>query len=110
MPKNKCTKSRGTVHWTNLEKHAADMVNENCQNGHTVDKNGVWIFAFKWANQSKIKAKGSGQLHHGILILWKANDLVLRQKTKTAQKLTGDLDSYISMAKQYNSRRNTITH
>jgi hypothetical protein len=67
------------------------MVNENCQNGHSVDGNGVRIFAFKWANQSKIKAKVSGQLHHGILILWKENDLVLRQKT-TAQKLTADRD------------------
>jgi hypothetical protein len=43
-------------------------------------------------NQSKIKAKCSGQLHHGTLILQKENDLVLRQKTRTAQKLPADLD------------------
>jgi hypothetical protein len=39
MPKNKCTSSRATAQWPNFEKHAADMVDENCQNGHIVVRN-----------------------------------------------------------------------
>jgi hypothetical protein len=84
MSKNECINKRGTSQWPNLQKNMAYTVTENHQNGKFVTRNSM-CFCMSGLNQTKVQAKDSRYLHYGTHFMEK-NDLVLRQKTTTAQK------------------------
>ncbi|KAG7158992.1 Pogo transposable element-like 36 [Homarus americanus] len=92
MPRNKCAMRRGAAHWPILEKHAVDMVHEQRQNGYIVSRNMICIWALKWAKQNQEHSKDFKATASWCSRFMERSNLVLRQKTKIAQKLPADLN------------------
>ncbi|KAG7176662.1 Pogo transposable element-like 6 [Homarus americanus] len=96
IPMNKCAMRRGTAHWPNLEKHTVDMVHEQRQNGYSVSRNKIRIWALKWAKANKEHSKDFKGTASWCSRFMERYDLVLRKKTKISQKLPADLDCKIT--------------
>lgn len=92
MPRSKCALRRGTPYWPELEKHVADMVLEHRQNGHVVTRNKIRLFALQWAKSNPENSKGFKATVSWSTRFLERHNLVLRQKTKIAQKLAADLE------------------
>uniref|UniRef100_K7FTI3 HTH CENPB-type domain-containing protein n=1 Tax=Pelodiscus sinensis TaxID=13735 RepID=K7FTI3_PELSI len=92
MPSSKCALRRGTPHWSELEKHVADMVHEHRQNGYVVTRNKIRMFALQWGKSNPDHSKGFKATVSWCTRFMERHNLVLRQKTKIAQKLPADLD------------------
>ncbi|KAH1185658.1 hypothetical protein KIL84_018407 [Mauremys mutica] len=92
MPGSKCALRRGTPHWSELEKHITDMVHEHRQNGYVVTQNKIRMFALQWAKSNPDHSKGFKATVSWRTRFLERHNLVLRQKTRIAQKLPADLD------------------
>uniref|UniRef100_K7FTH4 HTH CENPB-type domain-containing protein n=1 Tax=Pelodiscus sinensis TaxID=13735 RepID=K7FTH4_PELSI len=99
MPSSKCALRRGTPHWSKLEKHIADMVHH--QNGYVVTRNKIRMFALQWAKSNPDHSKGFKATVSWCTRFLERHNLVLRQKTKIAQKLPADLDGKVSLFHRY---------
>ncbi|KAL7988948.1 hypothetical protein Chor_007867 [Crotalus horridus] len=96
MPRGKCALRRGTSHWPELEKHVADMVNEHRQNGYVVTRNKIRLFALQWAKSNPDHSNRFKATVSWCTRFLGRHNMVLRQKTKIAQKLPADLDSKVN--------------
>lgn len=91
MPKTKCAMRSGTCRWPELEKYLEEWVLTLRQNGYTVLRNAIRVEAVKWGKahpEASIDFKGTANWCSRFM---KRKNLVLRQKTKIAQKLPVDL-------------------
>lgn len=90
MPKSKCALRTGKVQWPELENAVEDWVTANRQNGYIISRNSIRLFALKWS-----KSNYEENTDFKATIGWcdrfmKRKNLVLRQRTKIAQKLPED--------------------
>lgn len=101
MPRGKCALRRGTPHWPELEKHVADMVAQHRQNGYVVTRNTIRLFALQWAKSNPDHSNNFKATISWCSRFMERHDLVLRQKTKIAQKLPADLDNKVDSFHRY---------
>uniref|UniRef100_K7FGA6 HTH CENPB-type domain-containing protein n=1 Tax=Pelodiscus sinensis TaxID=13735 RepID=K7FGA6_PELSI len=101
MPSSKCALRRSTPHWSELEKHVADMVHEHRQNGYVVTRNKIRMFALQWGKSNPDHSKGFKATVSWCTRFMERHNLVLRQKTKIAQKLPADLNGKVSLFHRY---------
>lgn len=95
MPKKKCAARSGIAHWPELENFLEGWVNENRENGYTVTRTGIRTEALKWAKTHPSESKDFKATVNWCSRFMKRKNLVLRQKTKIAQKLPADLEDKI---------------
>uniref|UniRef100_A0A3B3TFI6 HTH CENPB-type domain-containing protein n=1 Tax=Paramormyrops kingsleyae TaxID=1676925 RepID=A0A3B3TFI6_9TELE len=101
MPRGKCALRRGAPHWPELKKHVADMVAQHRQNGYVVTRNTIRLFALQWAKSNPDHSNNFKATISWCSRFMARHDLVLRQKTKIAQKLPADLDNKVDSFHQY---------
>ncbi|KAJ1086507.1 hypothetical protein NDU88_004529 [Pleurodeles waltl] len=101
MPRGKCALRRGTPHWPELEKHVADMVNEHRQSGYIVTRNQIRLFALQWAKSNPDHSNRFKATVSWCTRFFERHNLVLRQKTKIAQKLPADLEAKVNSFHRY---------
>nr|XP_008104013.1 PREDICTED: uncharacterized protein LOC103278093 isoform X6 [Anolis carolinensis] len=101
MPRGKCALRRGTPHWPELEKHIADMVSEHRQNGYVVTRNKIRLFALQWAKSNPDHSNRFKATVSWCTRFMGRHSVVLRQKTKIAQKLPADLDRRVNSFHRY---------
>lgn len=101
ISKKKCAARGAICHWTKLENDLELWVNENRENGYTVTRNGIRIQALKWAKAHPDKSNNFTATVSWCSRFMKRKNLVLRQKTKIAQKLPADLDEKITNFHKY---------
>lgn len=95
MPRNKCANRGKSCQWPALEQELVCWVEEQRKCGFVVTRNMIRLRALACAKQSKITDfKGTISWCSRFL---KRNDLVLRQRTKLAQKLPEDLEEKITL-------------
>lgn len=99
MPKQKCANRGKPSKWPQLEKKVAEWVLENRQNGNCVTRGALRIHARKEAKKDGISDfKASAGWCTRFM---RRYDLVLRERTKIAQKLPADLDDKILQFHQF---------
>lgn len=92
IPRTKCASRGQAAHWPVLEKHVADMVHEHRKNRHVVTRDEIRIFALQWAKSNPEYSEGFKAPTSWCSRFVKRHNLLLRQKTRVAQKLPSDLD------------------
>lgn len=92
MPKQKCTLRTGIAKWTTLEENVANWILENRQKGLIITRNSVRLFALQWAKKNPNESINFRATESWCSRFMNRRNLVLRQKTKVAQKLPKDLD------------------
>lgn len=94
LPRNKCASRGKTCQWPELESELATWVKEQRQYGYMVTRNMIRLRALSIAKKEQIADfKGTAGWCSRFL---NRHDLVLRQKTKIAQKLPEDLEDKIT--------------
>ena len=96
MPKQKCAMRRGNSHWPELDDHVAQWVQGLRQDGYIVTRNKIRSYALKWANNNRDKGKDFKATVGWCNRFMNRKNLVIRQKTKIAQKLPRDLDHKVT--------------
>ena len=84
-----------------------DMVHEHRQSGFVVTRNKIRIFALQWAKDNPEHSEGFNGPAAWCSRFMKRHDLVLRQKTKVAQKLPPDLDNKLGSFHKYIIQKRT---
>ncbi|KAG7154720.1 Pogo transposable element-like 47, partial [Homarus americanus] len=95
MPRNKCAMRRGTAHWPIQEKHAVDMVHDQCQNGYVVSRNKMHIWALKWAKKNQEHSKDFKATAPWCSRFMKRNDLAwndINVKTVIKCRISNSMD------------------
>ena len=92
MPKNKCS-NRGKCQWPELEDKLIVWIEEQRQSGYSVTRNMIRIKAL--AMTDEVNITGFQASNNWCFRFMARNNLVLRQKTKIAQRLPGDLEEKI---------------
>ena len=95
MPAKKCANRGAKPRWPELEKDVSEWVLENRQNGFPVSRNAIRVYALKWAKSNPSKSENFKATASWCSTFMKRNDLVLRQKTKIAQKLPAELEEKV---------------
>ena len=95
MLRNKCANRGKSCQWPALEQELVCWVEEQRKSGFVVTRNMIRLRALACAKQSKI-TDFKGPISWCSRFL-KRNDLVLRQRTKLAQKLPEDLEEKITL-------------
>ena len=101
MPKTKCARRGGKAHWPELEDEVTDWVMENRQNGFPVTRNAIIIYALKWAKKNPEKSQNFKPTNSWCARFMERKDLVMRHKTKIAQKLPAELDKNVISFQRY---------
>ena len=101
MPKTKCARRGGKAHWPELEDEVTDWVMENRQNGFPVTRNAIIICALKWAKKNPEKSQNFKPTNSWCARLMERKDLVMRHKTKIAQKLPAEMDEKVINFQRY---------
>lgn len=91
MPKRKCSLRTGKVPWPELEQVTSEWVLENKQNGYVITRQAIRLFALQWAKANPSKAKSFLATPNWCGRFMERYGLVLRQKTKLAQKLPAQM-------------------
>lgn len=95
MPKNKCAVRSGTPNWPELEDAIFNFVQQMRQDGYIVTRDLIRTESVKWAIKNPDLATNFKATAAWCSRFMKRRDLVLRQKTKIAQKLPDDLEEKI---------------
>lgn len=95
LPKTKCALRRGQAQWPEMEELIFSKVSEMRKNGFVVTRNMIRGEAIKWAFDHREKTKSFKASNNWCSRFLKRHNLVLRQKTKIAQKLPVDLEDKI---------------
>lgn len=99
MPKNKCANRGKKNMWPQLEDEVHKYVCETRQDGHSVSRGKIRIFAMQEAKKMNIvNFKASAGWCTRFM---KRHDLVLRQKTKIAQRLPAELAEKVSSFQRF---------
>ena len=101
MPKTKCARRGDKAHWPELEDEVTDWVMENRQNGFPITRNAIIIYALKWAKKNPEKSQNFKATNSWCARFMERKDLVMRQKTKIAQKLPAELDEKVISFQRY---------
>lgn len=96
MPKTKCTRRTGIMKWPELENYVEEWVLTQRQSGYTVPRNAIRVEAIKWAKAHPEVCNDFKGTANWCSRFMKRKGLVLRQKTKIAQKLPEDLADKIT--------------
>ena len=105
MPRNKCANRGKSCQWPALEQELVCWVDEQRKCGFVVTRNMIRLRALACAKLSKITDfKGTISWCSRFL---KRNDLVLRQRTKIAQKLPKGLEEKITLFQSFVIRMRT---
>ncbi|CDW60084.1 BrkDBD and HTH Tnp Tc5 domain containing protein [Trichuris trichiura] len=92
MPKKQHARRSGTASWPELENPLAEWVREQRQSGRIVTRTDMQDKAMNWARYNPHLSYGFTAKHGWCSHFMKRKDLVLRQGTKTAQKMAVDLE------------------
>lgn len=95
MPKKKCALRGKPCQWPDLENVVKEWVFENRQSGYIVTKNSIRLFAHNWGKKNQKNSENFKATNSWCTRFMKRNELVIRQKTKIAQKLPSELDDKI---------------
>ena len=87
---------RGNVRWPKLENDVAEWVMQQRQDGYIVTRNKIRAHALKWAKSNKEESKDFKATVGWCNRFMNRKNLVIREKTKIAQKLPKDLDHKVS--------------
>ena len=93
MPKNKCSNRGKKCQWPQLEDKLIVWIEEQRQSGYIVTRNMIRIKALAMTDELNIT--GFQASNNWCSRFLARNNLALRQKTKIAQKLPGDLEEKI---------------
>lgn len=93
MPKNKCSNRGKQRQWPELEDKLVTWIEEQRQSGYIVTRNMIRIKAL--AMTEELTITGFKASNNWCTRFLRRNNLALRQKTKIAQKLPGDLEEKI---------------
>ena len=93
MPKNKCGNRGKKCQWPELEDKLLAWIEEQRQSGYIVTRNMIRIKAL--AMTDKLNITGFQASSNWCTRFLARNNLVLRQKTKIAQRMPGDLEEKI---------------
>lgn len=96
MPMKKCSMRRGIACWPDLENNVAGWVEEQRQNCYVVTRNMIRVYALKWARANPEQGKEFKATVGWCDRFMNRKNLVIRQKTKIAQKLPQDLDHKVT--------------
>ena len=92
MPKNKCAMRRGITRWSKLEDDVAEWVLQQRQDGYIVTRNKIRSHALKWAKANKEESNDFKATVGWYSRFMNRRNLVIRERTKIAQKLPKDLE------------------
>ncbi|KFD45194.1 hypothetical protein M513_13929 [Trichuris suis] len=109
IPRSKCAMRSGapfwpeleTPSWPELENYLEEWVKEQRQNGYVVTRGGLKAQAIRWAKLNEPLCRNFKATSGWCSRFMKRKDLVLRQKTKIAQKLPADLDDKVLDFQRY---------
>ncbi|KFD50651.1 hypothetical protein M513_08458, partial [Trichuris suis] len=87
--------------WPELENYLEEWVKEQRQNGYVVTRGGLKAQAMRWAKLNEPLCRNFKATSGWCSRFMKRKDLVLRQKTKIAQKLPADLDDKVLDFQRY---------
>ena len=93
MPRNKCSNRGKKCQWPELEDKLLAWIEEQRQSGYIVTRNMIRIKAL--AMTDKLNITGFQASNNWCTRFLARNNLVLRQKTKIAQRMPGDLEEKI---------------
>ena len=93
MPAYKCTNRGKTCKWPHLEEKVAKWISESRESGYIITRNAIRLFAIKLARKEGIPEfiATPGWCSRFM----NRHNLVLRRKTKIAQKLPKELDDKV---------------
>ncbi|KAG7165833.1 Pogo transposable element-like 4 [Homarus americanus] len=101
IPRTKCALRRGKQQWPELEVKLFEWVNKNRVCGYVITRNAICIYAMKLAKSNPDTGKDFKATRGWCSRFMNRKGLVLRQKTKIAQKLPHDLESKITCFQRY---------
>lgn len=107
MPKNRCTIGTRKPKWPELEHAVFEFVQKMRESGFIVSRNMIRDESIKWAFENPALAKDFKATASWCDRFMKRRDLVLRQKTKIAQKLPADLEEKIRSFQRYIIKQRT---
>ena len=87
--------------WPELERDLCEWVDQKRQNGFIVTRAMIHIQALAWATKNREKSANFEATCSWCTRFMKRSNLVLRQKTKIAQKLPSDLEDKIVSFQKY---------
>ncbi|KAG7166740.1 Pogo transposable element-like 1 [Homarus americanus] len=101
IPRTKCALRRGKQQWPELEEKLLEWVNEIRESGYVITGNAICIYAMKLAKSNPDTGKDFKATRGWCSHFMNRKGLVLRQKSKIAQKLPLDLESKITCFQWY---------
>ena len=97
----KCALRGKNCKWPELERDLCEWVDQKRQNGFIVTRAMIRIQALAWAAKNQEKSANFKATCSWCTRFMKRSNLVLRQKTKIAQKLPSDLEDKIVSFQKY---------
>lgn len=107
MPKNKCAMRKSEVHWPKMEEHIINLVAKMRKDGYVVTRNFIRDEAIKWSFNNREMSVNFKASINWVSRFMKRHNLVLRLKTKIAQKLPADLETKLIDFQQYIIQKRT---
>ncbi|KFD47118.1 hypothetical protein M513_12028 [Trichuris suis] len=101
IPKKKCARRSGIAHWPELENYLAEWVRQQRQNSRIIRRTDVRDQAMKWARFNQHVSSGFTATTGWRSRFMKSKDLVMRQRTKVAQKMPVDLGDKLRDFRRY---------